>query len=149
MTIERIDRPYVVMDSIDDIWGHLDWISVAITLIRTAITPVSSKAKYGRFDLVMVQYPRGDKFDIKATAREAKVLMRKAGVVCGMVSFDRDYTFWLVRRSQIVWAMYLLGGEPGETLRTPKQFWRDDKGRVRKKREGVRELWRLFLGRMR
>ncbi len=132
MTIERTDQPYTVMDSVDDIWGLLDWIDVALTLWRTAITPVSRNAKYGRFDLVMVQYPRGDKFKILATAREAGELMCKSGVVCGMVGFDKDFTYWLIRRSQIDWAMYLMGGEPGSELNRPKQFWRDSKGRVRR-----------------
>ncbi len=132
MTIERIDRPYTVMDSIEDIWGKLDWIDVALTLLLTAITPVSRNAKHGRFDMVMVQYPRGDKFRIKATAREAGIVMRKSGVVCGMVGYDRDYTYWLIRRSQLTWAMHLMGGEPGADLKRPARFWRDSKGRVRR-----------------
>ena len=132
MTIERIERPYVVMDSVDDILGKLDIIEVVLTLLRTAITPVSKRAKHGRFDMVMVQYPRGDKFRIQATAREAGIVMRKSGVVCGMVAFDRDYSYWLIRRSQLSWAMHLMGGEPGADLNRPARFWRDSKGRVRR-----------------
>jgi hypothetical protein len=131
MTIDRTDKPYVIMDSIDDIWGLLDWIDVALTWLLTAITPVSPRAKYSRWNMVMIQYPRGDKFRITATAREAGILMRKAGVVCGMIGFDHDYTYWLIRRSQIDWAMHLMGGEPGGELNRPKQFWTDNKGRVR------------------
>lgn len=133
MTIERTEKPYDIMDSIDDIWGNLDIIEVLLTLLRTAITPVSRNAKHGRFDLVMIQYPRGDKFEIVATAREAGELLRKSGVVCGMVGFDRDHTYWLIRRSQIDWAMYLMGGEPGGELNRPRQFWRDSRGRVRRR----------------
>lgn len=131
--IERIERPYTVMDSIDDIWGNLDIIEILLTLWLTAITPVSRNAKHGRFDMVMIQYPRGDKFRIQATAREAGELLRKSGVVCGMVGFDRDYTYWLIRRSQLSWAMHLMGGEPGGELNRPKRFWRDCRGRVRRR----------------
>ncbi len=72
----------------------------------------------------------GDKFRIQATAREAGGLLRKSGVVCGMVGFDRDYTYWLIRRSQLSWAMHLMGGEPGAGLNRPKRFW----GRMRRRR---------------
>lgn len=136
--IERIDpdRKGTIIDVWDDVIGKLDMLDVLETLIRTAIAPVSKNAKHGRFDMVFVVYPRGDKFKIDATAREAVNLMRDAGIVCGCVGFDRDNTYWLIRRSQYQWAIHLMGGEPGAQLNRPKRLWKD---------KPRRSIWRGLL----
>lgn len=130
MIEEWEDNQMSLMDRLDDIWGCLDYFDVLETIIRTAVAPVSRNASHGRFDMELVAFPRGDKFDVKSTAGEAVRLMRAAGVVCGCIGFNSRYTFWMVRKSQITWAKYLMGGEAGERLRTPKRLWEHPNGKT-------------------
>lgn len=123
------DNQWGLMDILDDIWGKLDWLDVLETLYITASTPVSANASHGRFDLEFVAFPRGDKFKIESTAAEAVRLMRRAGIVCGCIGFGSHYTYWLIRRSQLKWAMYMLNNQPGGPLRRPKRLWKDKPGK--------------------
>ena len=125
-------QQWSIVGTLDDIWGKLDYLDVIETLIRLAWTPVSVKVNRNplmrillRFDVELIAYPRGDKFDIADTGGNAVRLMRKAGVVCGCIGFDSRYTYWLIRRHQLTWAMHLMGGEPGAQLKYPAHLWAD------------------------
>jgi hypothetical protein len=119
----------MTMDLIDDLWGHLDIVDVLETFWMLATTPVSKKAKHGRFDCVHVAYPRGDKDDTqKTSAGEAVRHMRAHGVVCGCIGFDSQNTYWLIRRNHWEdgkWAQWLLNNELGTApVRQPKSNWK-------------------------
>jgi len=118
------------MDFIDDIWGHLDILDVLETIWILATTPVSKKARHGRFNCVHVAYPRGDKFDTRTTAGEAVRHLRAHGVVCGCIGFDALYTYWLIRKSQWEWAKWLLNDSLGaKPIRQPKISWKRNRNR--------------------
>lgn len=118
-------------DVFDDILGKFDLLDIIETYIRLAITPVSHKAKHGRFDTVLVKFPidRPDQ-EIVECAGTAVRHLRQHGVVCGCVGFDSRYTYWLIRRSQIEWALWLLNGTFGMTpIALPKRSWKDRRRR--------------------
>lgn len=118
----------MTMDLIDDLWGHLDIVDVLETIWILATTPASKKARHGRFDVVHVAYPiaKGKNAEtIHTTAGEAVRHLRAHGVVCGCIGFDSQNTHWLIRRSQWVWAQWLLNDSIGaEPVRQPKISWK-------------------------
>ena len=123
------DKAPSLMDHLDNIWGKLDYLDVLETFVRTAIAPVSKNATHGRFDMALIPFPRGDKFDVQATGGETVRLFRRAGIVCGCIGFDSHYTYWLVRRSQLKLAQYIMQGEPGGPLKQPKSLWGEKPGK--------------------
>lgn len=145
MIQELEDVPWSIVDSLDDVWRCFDWLDVIETVIRLAWTPVSQKVSRNplmrillRFNAELIRYPRGDKFDIQDTGGDAVRLMRKAGVVCGCIGFDSHYTYWLIRRSQLTWAMHLIGGEPGAQLKYPASFWAEGQPYRKRQRPATR-----------
>lgn len=117
--------PATFGDYFDATIGKFDLLDVLETYVRLALSPVSRRARHGRFAVEFVAYPRGDKFDIQTTAGEAVRHMRAHGVVCGCIGFDDEYTYWLVRSSQWEWAKWLLNDSLGaQPVRQPKTSWK-------------------------
>jgi hypothetical protein len=119
----RTSNPTI--DAFESLIGSFDLIQMLDTLRILAFTPVSKNAKHGRFDCVLISYPRADKFKIEEDARSAMSHLRAHGVVCGMIGFDSHYSHWLIRRSQWTWAQWLLNNELGTApVRQPKSNWK-------------------------